>query len=126
MTKLRQWRPVGSAEGGERHFWRDKIIFGLDRVLSRWQSVVEYTHDPTCILRFTLGRLDQDFVLTDGTAGHAGGRFIDLHLWDEDIPAMPKEGASIAWGREMRRWFSHLLGTFGGYLDARSHLCVLS
>ena len=43
MNKLRQWRLVGSAEGEERHFWLDKIIFGLDRLLSRWQSVVEYT-----------------------------------------------------------------------------------
>src|SRR5215813_3032385 len=71
MTKLRQWRLVGSAEGEERHFWLDKIVFGLDRLLSRWQSVVEYTHDPTCILRITLGRLDQDFVLTEGTPASA-------------------------------------------------------
>jgi hypothetical protein len=126
MTKLRQWRLVGSAEGGDRHFWRDKIIFGLDRVLSRWQSVVEYTHDPTCILRFTLGRLDQDFVLTDGTAGHAGERFIDLHLWNEHIPAMPKEGASIAWARQMSRCFQHSLRQLARYLASRPDLDDIS
>src|SRR5262249_39496432 len=116
MTKLRQWRLVGSAEGEERHFWLDKIVFGLDRLLTRWQSVVEYTHDPTCILRITLGRLDQDFVLTDGTAGHAGERFIDLHLWDEHIPAMPKEGASIAWARQMSLCFQPPLRQLAVYL----------
>jgi len=91
MTKSRQWRLVGSAVGGERHFWLDKLIFGLDRVLRRWQSVVEYTHDPACILRIKVGCLDRDFVLADGTAGHVGDRFIDLHLWNEQIPAIPKE-----------------------------------
>ena len=126
MTKLRQWRLVGSAVGGERHFWLDKIIFRLDRLLSRWLSVVEYTHDPTCILRITLGRLDQDFVLTDGTAGHAGERFIDLHLWNEHIPAMPKEGASIAWARQMSLCFQHSLRQLARYLASRPDLDDIS
>jgi hypothetical protein len=126
MTKLRQWRLVGSAEGEERHFWLDKIIFGLDRLLSRWLSVVEYTHDPTCILRITLGRLDQDFVLTDGTAGRAGERFIDLHLWNEHIPAMPKEGASIAWARQMSLCFQNSLRQLARYLASRPDLDDIS
>ena len=126
MTKLRQWRLVGSAEGGERHFWLDKIIFGLDHLLSRWQSVVEYTHDPTCILRITVGRLDQDFVVTDGTAGHAGERFIDLHLWNEHIPAMPKEGASIAWARQMSLCFQNSLRQLARYLASRPDLDDIS
>ena len=126
MTKLRQWRLVGSAEGGERHFWLDKIIFGLDRLLSRWLSVVEYTHDPTCILRITFRRLDQDFVLTDGTAGHAGERFIDLHLWNEHIPAMPKEGASIAWARQMSLCFQHSLRRLARHLASRPDLDDIS
>src|SRR5215813_1759267 len=126
MTKLRQWRLVGSAVGGERHFWLDKIIFRLDRLLSRWLSVLEYTHDPTCILRITLGRLDQDFVLTDGTAGHAGERFIDLHLWNEQVPAMPKEGASIAWARQMSLCFQHSLRQLARYLASRPDLDDIS
>jgi hypothetical protein len=126
MNKLRQWRLVGLAVGGERHFWLDKIIFGLDRVLRRWQSVVEYTHDPACILRIKVGRLDRDFVLADGTAGHAGDRFIDLHLWNEQIPAMPKEGASIAWARQMSLCFQHSLRQLARYLASRSDLDDIS
>src|SRR5262249_18490120 len=84
-------------------------LFGLDGVLRCWQSVIEYTHDPTCILRIKFGRLDQDFALSDGTVGHAGERFIDLHLWNEQVPAMPKEGASIAWARQMSLRFQHSL-----------------
>jgi hypothetical protein len=126
MNRLQQWRLVGSAVGGERHFWLDKLIFGLDRVLRRWQSVVEYTHDPACILRIKFGRLEQDFVLSDGTAGHAGERFIDLHLWNEQVPAMPKEGASIAWARQMSLCFQHSLRQLARYLASRSDLDDIS
>jgi hypothetical protein len=126
MNRSRQWRLVGSAVGGERHFWLERLIFGLDGLLRRWQSVIEYTHDPTCILRIKFGRLDQDFVLSDGTAGHAGERFIDLHLWNEQIPAMPKEGASIAWAREMSLCFQHSLRQLARYLAARSDLDDIS
>jgi hypothetical protein len=126
MTKSRQWRLVGSAVGGERHFWLEQLIFGLDRVLRRWQSVVEFTHDPACILRIRVGRLDRDFVLADGTAGRAGERFIDLHLWNEQVPAMPKEGASIAWARQMSLCFQHSLRQLARYLASRSDLDDIS
>src|SRR3984893_3937479 len=126
MTKSRQWRLVGSAVGGERHLWLDKLIFGLDRVLRRWQSVVEFTHDPACILRIRVGRLDRDFVLADGTAGRVGERFIDLHLWNEQVPAMPKEGASIAWARRMSLCFQHSLRQLARYLASRSDLDDIS
>jgi hypothetical protein len=126
MTKSRQWRLVGSAVGGERHLWLDKLIFELDRVLRRWQSVVEFTHDPACILRIRVGRLDRDFVLADGTAGRVGERFIDLHLWNEQVPAMPKEGASIAWARQMSLCFQHSLRQLARYLASRSDLDDIS
>ena len=126
MTKSRQWRLVGSAVGGERHLWLDKLIFELDRLLRRWQSVVEFTHDPACILRIRVGRLDRDFVLADGTAGRVGERFIDLHLWNEQVPAMPKEGASIAWARQMSLCFQHSLRQLARYLASRSDLDDIS
>ena len=126
MNRLRQWRLVGSAVGGERHFWLERLIFGLDGVLRRWQSVIEYTHDPTCILRIKFGRLDQDVVLSDGTTGHAGERFIDLHLWNEHVPAMPKEGASIAWARQMSLCFQHSLRQLARYLATRPDLDDIS
>src|SRR6266508_4758394 len=112
--------------GGERHFWLEWLILGLDGLLRRWQSVIEYTHDPTCILRIKFDRLDQDFVLSDGTAGHAGERFIDLHLWNEQIPAMPKEGASIAWARHMHVCFRQSLAQLARYLAERPDLNDIS
>ena len=126
MNRLQQWRLVGSAVGGERHFWLEQLLFGLDGMLRRWQSVVEYTHDPACILRIKFGRLDQDFSLSDGTVGHAGERFIDLHLWNEQVPAMPKEGPSIAWARRMSLCFQHSLRQLARYLASRADLDDIS
>jgi hypothetical protein len=126
MMRSGQWRLIGSAVGGVHHFWLEQLIFGLDGVLRRWQSVIEYTHDPTCILRIKLGRLDRDFVLADGTSGHAGDRFIDLHLWNEQIPPMPKKGASIAWARQMNFCFQHSLRQLARYLASRSDLDDIS
>jgi hypothetical protein len=119
---------IGPAVGRHRHSWLKRIVFSLDSALRRWQAVVEYTSDPSCILRIRVARLDRDLVLADGTSARAGDRFIDLHLWNEQIPAMPKEGASIAWARQMRVCFQQSLRQLARYLAARPDLedaCVV-
>jgi hypothetical protein len=113
---------IGPAAGRRRHSWVQRIILRIDRALRRWQSVVEYTSDPSCILRIRVARLDRDLMLADGTSGRAGDRFIDLHLWNEQIPAMPKEGASIAWARQMHVRFQQSLRQLARYLAARPDL----
>src|SRR5207237_7483008 len=105
-----------------RHSWLERIIFSFDCSLRRWQSVVEFTSDPSCILRIRVGRLDRDITLADGTSGHAGERFVDLHLWNEQVPAMPKEGASIAWARQMHVCFQQSLRQLARYLAVRPDL----
>ena len=109
-----------------RHSWLERIIFSFDRSLRRWQSVVEFTSDPSCILRIRVGRLDRDIVLADGTSGHAGERFVDLHLWNEQVPAMPSEGASIAWARHMHVCFRQSLAQLARYLAERPDLNDIS
>jgi len=56
----------------------------------------------------------------------AGDRFVDLHLWNEQIPAMPKEGASIAWARQMSLCFQHSLRQLARYLTLRPDLDDIS
>jgi YkoP domain len=122
MPRLGRLQFIGPAAERRRHSWLERILFGIDGALRRWQSVVEFTSDPSCILRIRVGRLEKDLVLADGTAAHAGDRFIDLHLWNEQIPAMPKEGASIAWARQMHACFQHSLQQLARYLAGRSDL----
>jgi hypothetical protein len=45
-----------------RH-WLERLVFGLDSVLRRWQSIIEYSRDPNCILRIKLERLDSEMWL---------------------------------------------------------------
>jgi len=105
-----------------RHSRLERVIFGIDGALRRWQSVVEFTSDPSCILRIRVGRLDRDIALADGTCGRAGERFVDLHLWNEQVPAMPREGASIAWARQMHACFQQSLAQLARYLAERGDL----
>jgi hypothetical protein len=110
------------ASPGRRHPLLERIVFGIDAALRRWHSVVEFTTDPTCILRIRVDRLERPLVLADGTCARAGDRFVDLHLWNEHIPAMPKEGASIAWARQMHVCFLQSLQQLVRYLAARPDL----
>jgi len=119
---------VGPPAEERRHSWLERVIFGIDRALRRWQSVVEFTGDPSCILRIRIGRLDGDLALADGTSGRVGDRFVDLHLWNEQVPAMPRDGASIAWARQMHVSFQQSLAQLARYLAERGDLndvCVV-
>jgi hypothetical protein len=90
--------------------------------LRRCHSIIEYTSDPNCILRIKLGRLDEDIVLSDGTRARAGTRIVDLHLWNEQIPRMPEQGASIAWALQMNACFRFSLEQLARYLARRPDL----
>jgi hypothetical protein len=76
-------------------------MLALDRRLRDRNAVIEYTSDPSCILRIRIGRLDRHVSFEDGTLGHVGDRMIDLHLWNEHIPLISGYGASVGWAR---RW----------------------
>ena len=117
---------VGPAGGRRRHALLERIVFAIDAALRRWNSVVKFTSDPTCILRIRVGRLERPLVLADGTCGRAGERFVDLHLWNEHIPAIPEEGASIAWARQMHLSFQHSLQQLVRYLATRPDLADIA
>ena len=83
-----------------------EFIFALDRRLQRRQGVFEYSHKPDCIFRAQLSRLCSEVLLSDGTFGRPGDGVIDLHFWNEQIPATPIAGYSLAWGCRFSRSFA--------------------
>src|SRR5919204_6996991 len=113
---------MAPARPGRGHAVLKPIVFASDAALRRWNSVVEFTTDPACILRIRVDRLERPLVLADGTSARAGERFIDLHLWNEQIPTMPEEGASIAWARQMHLCFQQSLRQLARYLAGRPDL----
>ena len=90
-------------------------ISALDTLL-RWRlGVFEFTSDPACILRISLARAPVSIDLPGELHIAAGEPVVDLHLWNERLPQMPRTGADLAWARRMYRAFTisfHLLAKY--------------
>jgi len=124
VAPLSSMRPIENRPGANRHtrpLWAE-FIFALDSWLRRREGVFEYCHEPDCIFRAQLSRLSSDVLLSDGTFGRPGDRVIDLHLWNEQIPAMPIAGYSLAWGCRFNRSFEKSLGELAQSLVSKPEL----
>jgi hypothetical protein len=108
------------------HPWLAKIIFALDKPLRRRQAVVEYTAHPSCIFRLGLDRARRQLTLRDGTRVRPRQRVAQLHLWNEHIPPLPPNGATIRWAREIERHIEMSLRELADYLSSRRDLRDIS
>src|SRR5262249_19128272 len=79
--------------------WSAALVFALDGHLRHLGAIFEYTENSDCIFRLQVRRLEAPVRLSDGTCHPAGGRILDLHLWNEHIPRLHR--TSLAWGRRM-------------------------
>jgi len=77
--------------------WLRRSIFGLDAHLRRQYGIVEFTARPDCILRIAPAAAEQMLVLSDGTRIQPGDPLLDLHLWNEHVPAIPPNGVTLRW-----------------------------
>jgi hypothetical protein len=60
--------------------------------------------------------------LRDATYVTAGARTARLHFWNEQIPPLPKEGATVAWARQMQRAIAVSLRELATYFASRPDL----
>jgi hypothetical protein len=102
--------------------WVERAVFTLDRWLRRREGIYEFSTDPRCLFRVGLGSADQDLTLADGTEIHAGDPLLMLHLWNENMPAMGKDGPTVAWARQVSRAVHHSLRELARYLHQRVEL----
>jgi YkoP domain len=105
----------------KRPLWAE-FIFAFDRWLQRRQGVFEYSQKPNCIFRIQLDRLYSEVVLSDGTFGRSGDRVINLHFWNEHIPAKPLAGHSFAWACRFSRNFAESLHELARFLISEPEL----
>lgn len=103
-------------------YWLENAIFGLDRWLRHRQGVFEYTDDPTCVFRIQHAQADAPLALSGGARIEPGMPILNLHLWNEHVPLMGPEGATVAWARHLSRAIQSSLRQLAAYLDANSDL----
>jgi len=79
------------------------LVRRIDGVLRRCLGVFEFSDDPCCILRLSIGRCSRAVTLADGTHVRRGERIGELHFWNERVPSLPREGPDLAWARQFQR-----------------------
>jgi YkoP domain len=111
-----------SARRGSGLPWLEHAIFALDGWLRRRQGIYEFTRDPSCMFRVGLRCADQTLRLSDGTLVRAGDPVLELHLWNENIPAMGLDGPTVAWAHQVSRAIHSSLRALADYLDRQPAL----
>jgi len=106
----------------QRHSRVAALVFAFDRFLRQRQGVFEYTTHPACVFRLQISHSTRDRVLRDGTRLLPGQRFAQLHYWNEQMPAIPLSGPTIASGRELHRGIQISLVELARYLRSRPDL----
>jgi hypothetical protein len=61
-------------------------------------------------------------LVGDGTRLEPGERLLDLHLWNEQIPVLPPQGASLTWARHMYQCVDASLRGLTDYLESEPEL----
>lgn len=101
------------------HRWLAEAVSAFDARLRRRQAVFEYTRDPCCIFRLDVSAARRSLILRDGTHVRPGQRMARLHFWNEQIPSMPRDGATIGWARQMQRAIASSLRELARYLASQ-------
>jgi YkoP-like protein len=106
--------------------WLVEALSAFDDRQRRRQAVFEYTSDPACIFRIDVTRASRGVTLRDGTFVRPDDRVVRLHFWNEQIPTLPEDGATIAWARRMQRAIGASLEELARYLAAQPDLADIA
>ena len=120
----RSWRcgipPGRHCRSRTGHPWLADLLFALDGRLQRRHAVFEYTGNPVCIFRVDIACSPERLALHDGTRLQRGERIVRLHFWNEHVPPVPQDGATIAWARQMQHAIAISLQELACYLQVAS------
>lgn len=108
------------------HPWLAELIFAFDTRLRRRQAILDYSAHPSCLFRLEITRAHGQIVLHDGTRVRAGHRIARLHFWNEHIPPVPRNGATIRWARRMQEGIAISLRELARFLSLRPDLRDIS
>jgi hypothetical protein len=78
----------------------------VDSLLRKSQGIYEFTDDPECILRIQLKRATHE-VNFGNEKILKGELLLAVHAWNERMPKLPLEGATLEWALRLRRMVVH-------------------
>jgi len=99
-----------------------RAVLTLDRWLRQQQGIFEYTSHAECLFRLEQGRADQTLRLADGTCIRRGEPILKLHIWNEQVPRMGRQGPTVGWARRLRRAMEISLHEMARWLKTRADL----
>jgi hypothetical protein len=86
-----------------------RSIRWLDAHLRRKQGIFEFCQDPRCLMRVSLEPAEMDLEFADGTRVSAGEPVGIVHLWNEHLLTVPRDGADLRWASAMRQLMQYTL-----------------
>ncbi|HZS81359.1 MAG TPA: hypothetical protein VFA50_00695 [Stellaceae bacterium] len=111
-----RWKAASPAPLPSSRGMLEGAVRGLELVIRRALHIYEFTADRECIFRLGLTVAEDEVTLGDGTEIVPGDPILELHLWNEQLPAIPREGPRIAWGLVMRDRALHSLRLLAAHL----------
>lgn len=78
------------------------IIYALDRLVRKGSGVFEFCDDPDCVFRVSIGVAAYPLRVPSGEIP-AGAKVVQLHFWNEHMPAMPPDAPAIGPAVKLRR-----------------------
>lgn len=94
------------------------VIRRFDWFLRRLYGIHEFTQEDDCIVRIAFGKSARELTLSDVTKILKGETIGELHLWNERIPPMPKDGADLAWGLQFHHLVRRSLAELARYIES--------
>jgi len=93
-----------------------RVIRAFDRWLSEVEGVFLFRQDPQELLRLRWAQADREIPLPEGRVPR-GSVILEIHLWNDHLPPMPKEGPDLGWALKMERGFVRSMRHLGRELQ---------
>lgn len=95
--------------------WLGSSVFRLDDWLRKRQCVYEYSDHPACLFRIQRGSAEADVELA-GVCVRQGDPLLNLHLWNEHLPALDPRGMDVRWAALIGREIAASLGRLAAHM----------
>jgi hypothetical protein len=102
-----------------------RLVVAVDRWQRSRLDIWEFTDDPKCITRVGRTTTRVGAELSDGTIIHAGDRIGVIHFWNDRVPPIPPEGATLAWVREFMDRLTYSFRLLARYAAHSSRLAEI-